>query len=357
MGLSVERDFREELARRAGDGFTRCMQCATCSTVCDLAGEHAMFPRQQILWAQWGLADRLRADPAIWLCHQCNDCTARCPRDARPGDALQAMRAVLIEESGVPRALSRIVGRPGRTWPILIGAPLLFWALFVYVVSGLDNLPRPIVYSAVVPHWMIDVVLVPAAAFAAIAAFISARRVWRAWGGGDFLGGLAAAASDIVAHRRFEKCGAALPRRKGHMLLVAGFAGGFLTTTSVAVAEYGFGMHLPMHQDNPIKLLGNLSALLLAGGVISLVWNRLRDGRAAGASRPFDVFFLALVALVVFSGIGAEVARVTLSPLAALSIYVVHLASILSLFVTFPYSKFAHALYRTLALAHERRSS
>ena len=34
--------------------------------------------------------------------------------------------------------------------------------------------------------------------------------------------------------------------------------------------------------------------------------------------------------------------------------YLVHLGSILSLFLTFPFSKFAHALYRTLAMAHER---
>ena len=37
-------------------------------------------------------------------------------------------------------------------------------------------------------------------------------------------------------------------------------------------------------------------------------------------------------------------------------LYVLHLGVVLCLFVTFPYSKFAHLLYRTLAMIHERMS-
>ncbi|MEW6366823.1 MAG: hypothetical protein AB1714_19520 [Acidobacteriota bacterium] len=35
-------------------------------------------------------------------------------------------------------------------------------------------------------------------------------------------------------------------------------------------------------------------------------------------------------------------------------LYVVHLGVVLCLFITFPYSKFAHMLYRTLAMVHAR---
>src|SRR5512134_1835081 len=123
--ISPSRGFREELARRGGAAAARCMQCATCSSVCDLSTPEATFPRRQILWAQWGLVDRLVADPSIWLCHGCNDCTVRCPRDARPGDAVQAMRSLVIEEVGAPRFLARIVGRARTTWPVLLFGPVV----------------------------------------------------------------------------------------------------------------------------------------------------------------------------------------------------------------------------------------
>jgi len=92
--------------------------------------------------------------------------------------------------------------------------------------------------------------------------------------------------------------------------------------------------------------------------VVWLVVNRAGDGEAAGRSRAFDWFLLALVVLVVFSGIGAELLRHYHLPVpVALAVYVLHLGTVLSLFLTFPFSKFAHALYRTLAMAHERLTS
>jgi len=358
IAISPGRAFRDEIARRGGAPAARCFQCATCSSVCDLATPERAFPRRQVLWAQWGLADRLAADPAIWLCHQCNDCSVRCPRDARPGDVMQAIRAAVIEHLGAPRFLARLVGRAGTTWPLLFGAPILFWALLVWAVTGFTVPRTPLVYHDVVPDWLVDAVFVPAAAFAATAAAVGARRCWSAWGAGATGPGpvraLAAVAVDVLAHRRFARCGAAHPRRSGHLLLMWGFLGAALTTTCVAVADYVFGMELPLGQLHPVKLLGNASAVLLTVGVVWLAVNRLARAEASGASSAFDHFFLALVVVLVFSGVAAEVGRYLLPAAGAIAVYLVHLGAILTLFLTFPFSKFAHALYRTLALAHER---
>ena len=102
--LLPSRAFRDELFSRGGSGATQCYQCATCSSVCELAPEGAPFPRQQMLYAQWGLADRIAADPAVWLCHQCNDCTARCPREANPGDVMHVVRSLAVENLKIGRA-------------------------------------------------------------------------------------------------------------------------------------------------------------------------------------------------------------------------------------------------------------
>jgi len=358
--ISPSRAFREELVRRGAGDAVRCFQCATCSAACELATPETVFPRRQMLWAQWGLADRLAADPSIWLCHQCNDCSVRCPRDARPGDAMQAIRSLLVEEVGAPRLLARLVGRAAATWPVLLGLPVLFWAAFIQVVNGFAVPRTPLVYGDVVPVWMIYAVFLPAAAFAGVAAFLGGRRAWSAWGqgaarNGSLLRGLGAVAWDILWHRRFGRCGAARPRRMGHLLLLWGFIGALATTTLLGVLMDVFGVKTPLPPVHPVKLLGNASAVLLAVGVAWLAANRAGDGEAAGRSRAFDWFLLALVVLVVFSGIGAEVIRhYRLSVPLALGVYVLHLGTVLSLFLTFPFSKFAHALYRTLAMAHER---
>jgi len=356
--LSPARGFREELLRRGGGDAARCFQCATCSSVCDLTTAETAFPRRQMLWAQWGFADRLAADPSIWLCHQCNDCTARCPREAAPGDAMQAIRSLVIEHLGAPKFMARLVARARTTWPILLGAPVVFWVLYIYAVNGFAVPRTPLVYGDVVPTWMIYSVFLPASAFAVWAALMSARRCWAAWGQagqrkGGLLSGLGAIAVDVLVHRRFGRCEAARPRRSGHLLLLWGFVGALLTTTLLGVAMDVFGVKTPLPQGHFIKLLGNVSAVLLVVGLALLVAHRARS-EGAGRSLAFDSFFLTLVAAVVLTGVGAELGRMFLAPPVALVIYVLHLGTILSLFLTFPFSKFAHALYRTLAMAHER---
>jgi quinone-modifying oxidoreductase subunit QmoC len=264
----------------------------------------------------------------------------------------------VIEHLGAPGFMARLVAHARTTWPILLGAPILFWAAYVRAVNGLAAPRTPLVYGDLVPVWMIYSVFLPAAAFAIVAAVTGARRAWGAWGAaaerrGSLVTGLARIAGDVLAHRRFERCGAARPRKRGHLLLVLGFLGALLTTSLLGVAMDLVGVKTPLPQDHPIKLLGNVSAVLLVLGVLLLAANRATS-EGAGRTRAFDGFFLALVAVVVLSGLGAELGRLYLPPAAAIAFYLVHLGSILSLFLTFPFSKFAHALYRTLAMAHER---
>src|SRR5512138_1010455 len=296
--ISPAPSFRDELVRRGGGTAARCFQCATCSSVCELATNGIPFPRRQILWAQWGLVDRLAADPSIWLCHQCNDCTARCPRDAKPGDALQAIRSLVIERVGAPRFVARLVGRAAATWPILLLGPVLFWALFINAANGFAVHDTPLHYSEVVPIWMIWAVFMPAAGFAVLAAAVGARRVWAAWEksgpprDGGLVKGLLLVAADILVHRRFATCGVARPRRPGHLLLLWGFLGAFVTTGLLGIEMDVLGVETPLPLLHPIKLLGNASAVLLGVGVVWLALNRIGNAAAAGASKAFDAFFL-----------------------------------------------------------------
>ncbi len=308
--------------------------------------------------------DELAADPAIWLCHQCNDCTPRCPKDARPGDVLQAVRAKVIEELAMPEVLGRLVAKANVTWPVLLGVPILFFVALLAITGHLaaPQAPYPhgdFAYELFVPHSLIYAVFFPTAGLVALALFLSGRRFWQGLDSagsrrGSFLANLWLVLAEIGTHKRFGDCGTAHNRKIGHLALVWGFVGAAVTSGLLIVAIYGMGEIMPLPLEHPFKLLGNLSAIFLLVGGIMLVRNRLAKDSESGASTAFDSFFLSIVVLVILSGVFVEAGRFFLPTAFGCALYVVHLGAVLCLFLTTPYSKFAHLFYRTLAMVHER---
>jgi len=373
-------EFREAFAKRGGAAATRCYQCATCSSVCELAPAAAPFPRRQVLWAQWGLVDRLVADPGPWLCHQCNDCNVRCPRDVAPGDLMAAVRGMVIECLAFPKGLGKLVANAKSTWPLLLLGPLLFWILLLgatgqLVVPAVDPqlgaLEGRFHYESMVPHALIYAVYFTASAWVVVAVWVSGRRFWKLLGRsadrrGSFLANLAPVLGDIAIHTRFAECDRGVPKRRwGHFLLMWGFVGAAVTSgfavlylykDTVFLSWLHLGHPYPVPLDHWVKWLGNLSAVLLVLGGILLYANRLATAdKLVGATTGFDRFFLYTVLGVIATGVLTEAFRfLAVPPVAAAVVYLLHLGIVLTLFLSFPYSKFAHLVYRTLAMVHER---
>jgi len=355
--------LRIELAQRGSGTAARCYQCATCSSVCALSTPGSPFPRRQMLLAQWGLADQLAADPAVWLCHQCGDCTERCPRDVRPGDVLQGLRSTVIETHAFPGFIGRLVGNVRRTWPILLAAPWFFWL----VLWGIGVIEVPLgdqlhAYEDFVPHALLYAVFFPVAGWVTLAATVSGVRFWRRMGDGSerrgsFLSGLWPVVGDILLHKRFGNCDNVSIRRWAHLALFWGFVGAAVTSALLIYAIYVMHAELPLALGHPFKILGNVSAVLLVVGGVLLFVSRFGINRSLIGTNAFDLFFLGVVALVIVTGVIVEVARFWLSATGASLLYTVHLGVVLTLFLTFPYSKFAHMLYRTLALVHQRTTT
>ena len=59
--LKPDLEFARELTEAGGESLKKCFQCATCSVACPLAPANAPYPRKEMVWASWGLKDKLRA--------------------------------------------------------------------------------------------------------------------------------------------------------------------------------------------------------------------------------------------------------------------------------------------------------
>jgi len=321
-----------------------------------------------MLLAQWGLVDQLAGDPAVWLCHQCADCSERCPRDVKPGDVLQGLRARVVQALSFPAAAGSLVAKSRYTWPAMVLVPWLFWVLLLIGLSQAGVIEDPMDagrlaahgYDAVVPHWLIYAVYFPVAGWVMLASGVGGSRMWKLLGRqgpprkGSFLSGLTGVVTDLATHKSFGDCTAKPSRRTGHLLLFWGFVGAAVTSGLLIVAIYVQGLPMPLPLWHPYKVLGNLSAVALVVGGAMLLVNRYGSGRALVSSSSFDSFFLGLVAAVIGTGVLTEVIRLAEQPTAAFVLYTLHLGVVMTLFLTFPYSKFAHMLYRTLALVHAR---
>ncbi len=364
--------FVKQLKTLGGDTLKKCYQCATCSVVCPISPEEKPFPRKEMIAAQWGLKDKLVGNLDVWLCHQCNDCSTYCPRGARPGDVLNAVRAYSISEFAWPSWLGKLVP-DGRFWWLMLGIPV---AIFLLLLSAIGHLHIPsgeIEFAKFFPTLWVDIVFVPLAVLwipltfgIGIARFMSdihkkaladgkAKR--KDFNVPDFLRSILCTLPTILGHSKFSQCTENKDRYIPHILVLFSFAGLFVVTNIFFVALYILQVPGPYSQINPVKILANVSGIALILGAIWMMSNRLKDrGDNVGKGSYFDWSLLVLVLGLGVTGMLSQLTRLAHIPVVAYPMYFTHLVFVFCLFTYLPFSKLAHMVYRTLAMAYSRYS-
>jgi quinone-modifying oxidoreductase subunit QmoC len=340
-----------------------CYQCGTCTAVCPLSTSDNPFPRKEMVWVQWGMKDRALGNASIWLCHQCGTCNAYCPRDAKPSNVMAALRDYSIGHYAVPAFMGRALDQP-RYLPLLFAVPAVIFLAILGWLGHLTALPEGrIVFSKFIPIGFIETTFVAAIALSLIGAALGGVRYWRAMtaGGGPGDGGarVMSTLADILKHRRFGQCREAPGNRethkehleRTHLAVFYGFLGLVATTTSVGVGIYAFGYLTPWPFWHPVKILGNASGLAVIVAAVIFLWRRIADAGRAGKSTYSDWLFLSILGLTTLTGFLSQGLR--LGDLrAAYPVYAVHLLFVFFLLAYIPYSKFAHLIYRSLAMLH-----
>ncbi|MCX7012994.1 MAG: quinone-interacting membrane-bound oxidoreductase complex subunit QmoC [Candidatus Sumerlaeota bacterium] len=347
--------FKRLVLSTGGECLKKCAQCGTCSIVCPISPDVNPFPRKEIVWAQWGLRDRLMRDPDLWLCHQCNDCAVNCPRGANPGDVMAVLRQRAIEHYATPRFLARWVANPRRVWALFV-IPAVLLLTVIWRTGGLSAIrsAEHVDFDKFFPHIPLDIFFLGFTALAGLATLAGLARFWyglSADAGAKFQE-IPALVRVIGLHEKFRQCETSRLPFLGQWCVFYGFIGMFATTT-LAFLCLLFGNDAPYPLWHPVKILGNLSGAVFAIGWAFLFINRLSSRKEAPASLYVDWLFLCVIGGTVGTGFLAYGARVADLPAAAYPLYFIHLVLVFFLLVYFPYSKFIHLLYRATAMARK----
>ena len=359
-------EFIKEVVGLGGDTLKKCFQCATCSVVCPIAPENKPFPRKEMIAASWGLKDKLVGSMDIWLCHNCGDCTTMCPRGAKPGDVLGAIRSYAISEYAVPKFIGKAVNDPKKL-PVLLGLPVVIFLVLGFITGLLDFTPGgdEIVHSNFFSSWLVDMIFVPLAAWAVVVFGIGLKRFVNDMHENAVLegktdkkkldiGGLVRALFSvlptILKHNKFSECGENKERATAHLMVFYSFIGLFIVTNIFFVVLYVFQIHGPYSQMNPVKWLANVSGIALIIGSALMIKNRM--GKTDQVTSYKDWYLLILVLGLGATGMLTEMTR--LAGIAGLSyaLYFIHLMFVFHLFIFLPFSKLAHLVYRTVAMAY-----
>ncbi len=379
--IKPDLDFIKELQEVGGANLKKCYQCATCSVVCPLSPVDKSFPRKEMIWAQWGLKDKLVNDIDMWLCHKCGQCSEMCPRGAKPGELMAALRNMAYRNLVGPSFLGRWMSSL-KHLPKLIAIPAIIYLIIWFITGSIHGTAFPlengrIDYSLIFPgDYTIDPIFGLAAIFVVYTFYKGIRRLMEIFEAQPktFVVGYKRPKTiwhavydvikdEVLTHKKWKDCGTEESddaKFKGHLSLFYGFVALFFVTGFVAFTHWGgkvlpfLKMTYPMPIYNPIKILANIGAILLIVGLIFLTKRRLNETEKDG-STYYDWYLLILIWAIALSGILSEVLRWSGIASLAYPIYYIHLITVFMLIAYLPWSKLGHLVYRVFALAYARK--
>jgi len=364
--IEPDLDFITQIKSGAGPNLKKCYQCATCSVVCTISHDETPFPRKEMIYAAWGLKDRLIAAPDIWLCYNCGDCSQYCPRDARPGDVLNTLRKLSIKEYSKPVIMHEMINDIKKL-PLLVIIPALV-IICVGLATGMMNLNpggQAIVFAHFFPVALIEIIFIPLSIGTTLVFMFGLTRFLKdmqtnfiTQGRSEsrpidkkrFLSTVINQLPAIITHERFSTCTDNKGRKRSHMLVAVSFVSLAFVAAAFVFALYILDSHGPYSQINPVKILANISGIALIWG--SLILIRERRAKSKQTSTYFDWYLLGLTLSLGITGMLTQILRLADIPWAAYPMYFIHLIFAFNLVAFLPYTKLSHFVYRTVAIAY-----
>ncbi|HYL41221.1 MAG TPA: 4Fe-4S dicluster domain-containing protein [Candidatus Binatus sp.] len=365
----VDTGLLTDIKRFGAADIEACFSCGVCTATCPLVSDDGTFPRRMIRYAQLGLKDQLLSSRELWTCYACGQCSEQCPQQAEPGEFMAAARRWAVASYDRTKLAWGLGTDPviGAVVAVLLAVAL---AAFMFAAHGPANATSLELFGFI-PNELIHtlglaiIAIVAVAGLLGVATMISGLR--RATGvgiRGHTRAALGAAWTAVVVEalgqRRYRgECETDVrPWYRRRWFVHAATMWGFLGLFAATILDYGLellgvkatGTVVPIWY--PVRLLGTVAGVALLYGVSILIARRARaQERSLRHSTIGDWTFLVLLWLAGASGFILEIALyLPTAPVWGYGVFLFHVAIAMELVLLVPFTKFAHVIYRPVAL-------
>lgn len=370
-----------------------CFNCGTCTAVCPLSTEEYQFPRAMIRYGVVGQKAKLLSEKRLWMCSACNDCSDSCPRNATPGEYMNAVRKWAISQYDVSH-ISKFLFK--NKWNFKIASILvaiLFGTIFLSV-SNFNNYTdaRPVQIFNFFPYEFIHtfslIVFGIVGIIVALSLLNQAIKIFKAENA-NLRQGITDAKQnkesltvfnllfspfimikeafsvlifEVFGQKRQYNC---LTEKKTstmekinskwmyHVFTIWGFVGLFMATILDMFLK-------PNHNEIPqmdnalflIRLLGIISGIFFVIGISAFILMRVFKVNKFYSNSTFEDYFILIT--LWFLGVSGILLTATLywnfiPAHLAYAFFIIHMIAFFELMVFAPFTKFAHVWYRTFS--------
>ena len=360
----IDPEFASEIKKYGAKDFSACFNCGNCTAVCGLTDKNASYPRMIIRQGILGQKEEILQSKELWLCYSCGDCSETCPRQAGPGDYMAAIRRYAIA-SYEPTGLTKLMfkSNPGFIVLTLFFAFLLGFFLFTlkpdHEVSRwlFTILPYGVIHNMGLAIFSITGLSVAWGAVV-MALKLSKTLDKKEKSNGNWVSSLLKVGNELATMNRYKTCDEeedSFWKEKPwyqqpwfvHWSIMWGFIGLLVATV------LDFMLKDPATSIWwPSRIIGTIAGIFLVFGTSLAINYRLKKvTKAYSETRLADWTFLWFLWIAGITGFWLEVSvALQANLLFNHIILLIHTIISMELVLLFAFSKFAHAVYRPLAL-------
>jgi citrate/tricarballylate utilization protein len=309
------------------------------------------------------------------LCHNCRGCYYAC-QFAPPHEfainvpqIFASLRTETYAAYAWPGPLAGLFRRAGSLAALALASGLALVLVLAVLLQDPEVLygahAGPGAFYAVIPKGLMVGLASAAGLYVALALVIGFVRFLKAHRQGIDAGSVAGAVLDVLTMKNLSGGGPgcnfpgeefSATRRWLHHLVMYGFFAAFAATSVAAFYDNFLGLEAPYAYLSLPVVLGTLGGIAMVIGCIGLMRQKIAEDPdpAHRSARGMEWGFIWLLLLTSLTGLALLAFRES----AAMGILLaVHLGVVLALFVTLPYGKFVHGVYRFAALILYRAES